>query len=89
MVNRRVLIKPLRGTQKQWGTILKVDYEYPFQIAQDVIHGSTFRIKLDEGGTVANLGLYFKEVLAPMTSANRSRVGERPDLRSYSVQVTA
>lgn len=61
-VGSRVLIQPVKAAESRWGTILRIDHEYPFQNQADAIRASTFRIKLDEGETIASLGLYFREL---------------------------
>lgn len=61
-VGSRVLVRPVKAAQDQWGTILRIDHEYPFRNQADAIRASTFRIVLDEGKTIVTLGLYFKEL---------------------------
>ena len=85
-IGSRVLVRPVKAAQDQWGTILRIDHEYPFRNQADAIRASTFRIMLDEGKTIVTLGLYFKGFA---TSPFPLGTGKQSGASAHTAQMSA
>ena len=88
LIGSRVRVKPMKATHPQWGTITGIEYQYPFRIEADAIRASTFRVKLEEGGTVTTLGLYFEDLGALLNAPQRVPARVAFALRGSGAQVT-